>query len=71
MVQTLSRTAPDVNPAAVIATGATEIRDVFPADQVPGILIAYMDGIRIPFAIATGAAGAAFILSCIVGFKLF
>ncbi len=70
MVHTLAQTAPNVDPAAVIATGATEIRDVFAADQVPGIVIAYMDGIRIPFAIATGAAGAAFVLSCIVGWKV-
>lgn len=66
MVQTLARTAPDVDPTVVAATGATQIRGVFPSDQIPGILIAYMDGIRVPFAIATGAAGIAFLASGIV-----
>lgn len=71
MVQTLARTTPRVNPAVVVATGATEIRGVFPADQIPGILIAYMDGIRIPFAIATGAVGVAFAVSGIVCVQIY
>lgn len=66
MLKTLATTAPDVDPAKLIATGVSEIRDVFPAEQIPGILLAYMDGLRIPFAIATATAGAAFVLTCIV-----
>lgn len=66
MLHTLSVTAPDVDPAKLIATGVSEIRDAFPAEQIPGILLAYMDGLRIPFAIATAAAGAACILACVV-----
>lgn len=65
MLHTLSVTAPDVDPAKLIATGVSEIRDAFPAEQIPGILLAYMDGLRIPFAIATAAAGAACILACV------
>lgn len=66
MLKTLAVTAPDVDPAKLIATGVSEIRDAFPADQIPGILIAYMDGLRIPFAIATATACTACILTCIV-----
>ncbi|KAK2606731.1 hypothetical protein N8I77_005462 [Diaporthe amygdali] len=66
MLKTLAVTAPDVDPAKLIATGVSEIRDVFPAEQIPGILLAYMDGLRIPFAIATATAGAACVLACIV-----
>lgn len=66
MLKTLAVTAPDVDPTKLIATGVSEIRDAFPADQIPGILLAYMDGLRIPFAIATATAGAACILACIV-----
>lgn len=66
MLKTLATTAPDVDPTKLIAVGVSEIRDAFPAEQVPGILLAYMDGLRIPFAIATATAGAACVLACIV-----
>lgn len=66
MLKTLAVTAPDVDPAKLIATGVSDIRHAFPAEQIPGILLAYMDGLRIPFAIATATAGAACILACIV-----
>ncbi|KAH8900353.1 putative efflux pump antibiotic resistance protein [Thozetella sp. PMI_491] len=49
--------APQVNPAAVVATGATEIRTLFPADQVAGILLGYMSGIKVVFAMITGTTG--------------
>lgn len=52
MLKELPVRAPGVNPALVISTGATELRKVFPADQIPGILDAYMQGLRVPFAIA-------------------
>lgn len=66
MLTTLPTTAPGVDPTKLIATGVSEIRDLFPAEQIPGILLAYMDGLRIPFAIATATAGAACLLACIV-----
>ncbi|KAJ9138502.1 Efflux pump antibiotic resistance protein [Coniochaeta hoffmannii] len=66
MLETLAVTAPDVDPAKLIATGVSEIRDTFPAEQIPGILLAYMAGLRVPFAIATSTAGAACVLACIV-----
>ncbi|KAG6354259.1 hypothetical protein INS49_004864 [Diaporthe citri] len=66
MLKTLAVTAPDVDPAKLIATGVSEIHEAFPADQIPGILLAYMDGLRIPFAIATATAGAACVITCIV-----
>lgn len=66
MLKTLAVTAPGVDSTTLIATGVSDIRDVFPADQIPGILVAYMHGLRIPFAIATAPAGAAFILTCFV-----
>lgn len=66
MLKTLAVTAPGVDPAKLVATGVSEIREAFPAHQIPGILRAYMDGLRIPFAIATATAGAACVLACIV-----
>ena len=48
---------PGVSPALVVATGATELRDVFSAEQIPGIVLAYMDGLRLSFALAVALAG--------------
>ncbi|KAK0707081.1 major facilitator superfamily domain-containing protein [Lasiosphaeria miniovina] len=66
MLGSLATTAPDVDPAKLLVTGVSEIRSVFPAEQIPGILQAYMDGLRIPFAIATATAGAACVIACIL-----
>lgn len=63
LIVNLAYTAPTVNPAAVVATGATEIRTAFPAAAVSGILRAYMIGIRAAFALSAGGAGVAFIAS--------
>ncbi|KAK3997528.1 major facilitator superfamily-domain-containing protein [Cladorrhinum sp. PSN332] len=69
LVKRLATSAPDVNPFLVLGTGATQIRTVFPPDQVPGILIAYMAGIKTSLAIAVGAVGLSFIVSLFYGFK--
>jgi hypothetical protein len=52
-------TAPGVDPLSVIATGATEIRHVFPADAVPGIVQAYLYCLRAVFLIVTAYTGVA------------
>lgn len=49
LVQTLPETAPGINPALVVATGATQLRSTFSPEQLPGILAAYMDGLRLTF----------------------
>jgi MFS family permease len=56
MLKELPLRAPGVNAALVIATGATDLRKVFTADQIPGILDAYMQGLRVPFIIAIACA---------------
>lgn len=63
LVRTLPSTAPTVDPMTVVATGATELRSVFSADQVPGILLAYMRGLKITFAISLGATGLSLIIA--------
>jgi MFS transporter, DHA2 family, glioxin efflux transporter len=52
LIRSLPIKAPGVNPALVLITGATELRKVFSAEELPGILEAYMSGIRVPFALA-------------------
>jgi hypothetical protein len=53
----------DVDRFAIIGTGATAIRHVFPADQIPGILVAYMAGLKTTFAISVAGVGIAFVVS--------
>lgn len=48
-----------VNPAQVLAAGATEIRNVFPTDVVPEVLDTYLQGLRVAFAITIGGIGLA------------
>ncbi len=69
MISRLAVSAPDVNPLVLLGTGATQIREMFPAEQVPGILVAYMAGIKTTMAIAVGAVGVAFVVSLFSNFK--
>ncbi|KAL2830288.1 major facilitator superfamily domain-containing protein [Aspergillus cavernicola] len=62
MIKKLATTAPDIDPMVVVATGATQFRDVFP-DQIDGILQAYMAGIKATFAISVGTVGLATLLA--------
>ena len=48
---------PGVSPALVLATGATELRKVFSAEEVPGVVRAYMDGLKLTFVLAVALAG--------------
>ncbi|RMZ88037.1 hypothetical protein DV736_g4732, partial [Chaetothyriales sp. CBS 134916] len=52
LLKELPHTAPGVSPKLVVATGATELRKVFPASQLPGILAAYIDGIKVTWIIS-------------------
>ncbi|KAH8817257.1 putative efflux pump antibiotic resistance protein [Xylogone sp. PMI_703] len=63
LVNTLATSAPGVNTALVVATGAAELRDVFPPDQLPGILVAYTAGIKEAFIVPIAMVGAAFIMA--------
>jgi hypothetical protein len=57
----LPNTVPDVDPAVVIGTGATELR-IF-GTSLHGVRIAYMDGIKVAFALGCASMGVAFILA--------
>lgn len=56
--------APNVNPHLVLATGATQLRQVFDAADIPGILAAYMDGLKVTFALTIAVVG----ISAIIAF---
>jgi hypothetical protein len=59
----LPKTAPGIDPSVVIVTGATQLHTVFSKDQLPGILQAYMAGIKVTFAIALAATCLSFVVS--------
>ncbi|KAI9852710.1 MAG: hypothetical protein M1838_005905 [Thelocarpon superellum] len=61
LVSSLARNAPTVDAAKVVATGATNIRGNFPADTINGILLSYLDGLHISFAIGIALAGGSLI----------
>ncbi|KZP00728.1 MFS multidrug transporter-like protein [Calocera viscosa TUFC12733] len=63
LLKTLAVTAPSVDPALVISAGATALQETFPADVLPGILLAYMDGLKDTYALAIGTLGMASIVS--------
>ena len=52
LINTLPITAPDVNPALIIAAGAENLRGSFSDSQLEGILAAYMQGLTPAFALA-------------------
>ena len=63
LVKVLTHSAPGVKPAAVVSTGATDLRKVFLADQLFGILVAYSSELKIAFAIALASSGMTFIIT--------
>ncbi len=69
MVQAAATTVPSVIPAALIGTGATDIRRAFSADQVPGILLAYLAGLRVVWAITTSPAGISVVFTAFASWK--
>ncbi|KAL5372094.1 hypothetical protein DPSP01_013770 [Paraphaeosphaeria sporulosa] len=50
----LPSSAPGVDPQLVINTGATQLREVFTAEQLPGIITAYIHGLKAVWGVATG-----------------
>ncbi|KAF2965491.1 hypothetical protein GQX73_g8106 [Xylaria multiplex] len=65
----LPRTAPGVDPGLVLATGAGQLRSVFTKDEVLGILVAYLDGIRATFILSAAVVAAAFLLAFFLPWK--
>ncbi|KIW68756.1 hypothetical protein PV04_04678 [Phialophora macrospora] len=63
MLHQLPSKAPTVDAGKVLATGATDLRRVFTPAQIPGILDAYMDGLRVPFIIAIACACLTFLIA--------
>ncbi|ROW15881.1 hypothetical protein VPNG_02556 [Cytospora leucostoma] len=63
LVKTIPYAAPSVDPARLVATGATELRNIFTPEQVPGILVAYMGGLKISFLVSLASVALALVIS--------
>lgn len=63
LLKDLLKTSPGIDPFAVIAVGATELRKTFTSAQIPGILESYMAGLQVTFIVATALAGASVVVS--------
>lgn len=63
LAEKVPQTAPGVSPSLVIATGATDLRDVFTAEQLSGVLEAYMDGLKVTFLLSIVLGGVTVIIS--------
>ena len=63
MIRSVAASVPSINPGMLILTGATELRRAFSPEDLPNILIGYMAGLKVAFAIAIAGAGTAVILS--------
>lgn len=62
LLRYLPQDAPNVNPLDVIATGATDLRRVFSQEEVAGILVSYMRGLKDAFAVGLASSALAFII---------
>lgn len=63
MSKRLAVTAPTVSPEEVLIAGAAALRTAFSPDVLPGILLAYMWGIKVALATALAGAGLAFFVA--------
>ncbi|RYP45212.1 hypothetical protein DL768_008405 [Monosporascus sp. mg162] len=69
LIQSLPVLAPGVDPLQVVATGAGQLRTVFPPEQLPGILAAYLDGIKVTYLLECALTGTAFIAAMLYPWK--
>ena len=63
MIKSLKTNAPKINPLTVLATGATELRHAFDSENLDGVLVSYMEGLKVAFAIGIAVAGLSFLMS--------
>ena len=67
--QRLPEFAPNVSPEQVLATGASEISQVFQGADLDGILRSYMAGLRVSYAIAIALSCAAAVTALFLRWK--
>lgn len=61
IINVLPSYVPSLDPHVVIHTGINSLRSTFPSELLPGIINAYMEGLKVDYAIAIAAVGIAFV----------
>jgi hypothetical protein len=69
LVEEISKRIPDIDPSTIVNAGATGIRTIVDADQLPLVLEAYNIAVRNVFYIAVGVGGGALIASLFFEWK--
>ncbi|KAH8423344.1 MDR family MFS transporter [Aspergillus melleus] len=69
MLQTVLSSASHLDPALVLATGASELQTVFNGDDRTAVIAAYMVGIKDVFAFSLACAAFSVLLSLVIPFK--
>ncbi|KAI4783393.1 putative major facilitator superfamily transporter [Aureobasidium sp. EXF-3400] len=69
LVKDIIKNAPGVNPAVVISAGATHVREVVSAANLPGVLAAYSNAVTSAFIVPIATSGLAFIVSLFIEWK--
>lgn len=69
MIDKVLSTVPGIDASLVLSTGATEIRTTFNADQVSGVINAYIVGLRVVWALMVGFTGSAFVVGLMSNWK--
>ncbi|OLN88014.1 putative HC-toxin efflux carrier TOXA 2 [Colletotrichum chlorophyti] len=65
LVRRIAVYAPDVEAAKLLHLGATELRSQFSGAELEAALMAYMDGLKVAFAIAIALLGVGFVLALV------
>ncbi|OTB08788.1 hypothetical protein M426DRAFT_262226 [Hypoxylon sp. CI-4A] len=65
-IERLRTSTPDVDAARLIATGASELRNAFTPEELPGVLIAYMHGLKAVFAVSIAFCGLALLTTLVI-----
>lgn len=66
LIQTIPKYAPTLDPALVVSTGATELKKVFSSTDLPGVIRAYMSGLKDAYILGTALAGGAVVISIFI-----
>ncbi|WEW61666.1 hypothetical protein PRK78_007158 [Emydomyces testavorans] len=63
LLKKLPQVAANVSPKLVIATGASELHKVFKPEDLDGVLVGYMDGLKVTFIVCIATGGVSFVAS--------
>lgn len=69
LVAELLINAPGLDPAVVVAVGATGLRQAFTESQLPGIILSYMTALKSVYAFTVGLAGLATVIGAFSSWK--